>query len=140
MPVNGELYMKRRDFIQLSAFAAGIITFPLLHSCSPTEGESAISKPVFLSRLLDANTIRAAGKAYLQKKPRENDDDKLIRLLAGNSSIANAADEKTIHQFLDEKIKHDFETGNTVLVNGWVLAVTEARQCALFSRVHSQDE
>ena len=94
-------------------------------------------QPVFLSRLFDETTIRDAGKAYLQKKPAENDDDKLIRLLAGNSSIANSADEKTIHQFLDEKIKHDFETGNTVLVKGWVLAVTEARQCALFSRVHN---
>jgi hypothetical protein len=51
-------------------------------------------KPVFLSRLFDETTIGDAGKAYLQKKPAENDDDKLIRLLAGNSSIANSADEK----------------------------------------------
>jgi len=30
-------------------------------------------------------------------------------------------------------VRRDFETGRTVLVNGWVLAATEARQCALFS-------
>ena len=137
MPVNGESHMKRRDFIQFSAFATAATSFPLLHSCKPSINERALLQPVFLSRLFDETTIRDAGKAYLQKKPAENDDDKLIRLLAGNSSIANSADEKTIHQFLDEKIKHDFETGNTVLVKGWVLAVTEARQCALFSRVHN---
>jgi hypothetical protein len=78
--------------------------------------------------------IRDAGKAYLKKTHGENDDDKLAQLLA-NNDIANSTDEKAIHQYLAEKIKHDFETGSTVLVKGWVLAVTEARQCALFSLV-----
>ena len=30
-------------------------------------------------------------------------------------------------------VRRDFETGRTVLVNGWILSVNEARQCALFS-------
>ena len=32
-----------------------------------------------------------------------------------------------------DQVRDDFANGRTVLVNGWVLAVTEARQCALFS-------
>ena len=131
-------YMKRKDFIQLSAFAAAAISLPLLHSCSPSVNNRAISQPVFLSRLFDESTIKETGKAYLQKAPAENDDDKLVRLLADNSSIATSADEKTIHEYLDKKVKQDFETGNTVLVKGWVLAITEARQCALFSLVNGQ--
>ena len=123
--------MKRRDFIQLSAFAAAAVSFPLLHACNSAV-DHTMSKPVFLSRLFDEQTIKDTGKAYLQKTPSENDNNKLVQLLAGNSSLTDA-DEKTIHQYLDEQIKHDFETGNTVLVKGWVLAVTEARQCALFS-------
>jgi len=67
----------------------------------------------------------------------ENDDDKLIQLLSGNSPIAGSSDETAIHQYLDQKVKQDFETGNTVLVKGWVLSVTEARQCALFSLANS---
>src|SRR3954463_5378237 len=126
--------MKRRDFIQLSAFAGAAISFPSLQSCS-TGNEHAMSQPVFLSRLFDENTIRDAGKAYLQKTPSEKDDDKLVQLLADNSSIAKSSDEKAIQRYLDEKIKRDFETGKTVLVKGWVLAVTEARQCALFSLI-----
>ena len=35
---------------------------------------------------------------------------------------------------LEKKIKTDFETGNIVLVDGWVLSISEARQCALFSQ------
>ncbi|HEY6977247.1 MAG TPA: hypothetical protein VH396_13215 [Chitinophagaceae bacterium] len=127
--------MKRRKFIQLSAFAAATVSFPFLHSCSSPAGEHKMSQPVFLSRLFDENMIREAGKAYLQKTPSENDDDKLVQLLADNSSIVNSTDEKAIHQYLDKKINHDFETGKTVLVKGWVLAVTEARQCALYSLI-----
>ena len=96
-----------------------------------------MGQPVFLSRLFDENTIREAGKTYLKKMPAENDDNKLIELLAGNSSIADSSDEKLIHQYLDEEIKQDFEEGKTVLVKGWVLSVTEARQCALFSLIKS---
>jgi len=129
--------MKIRFFIQLSAFAAAAISFPLLQSCSPSAGEHMLSQPQFLSRLFDKKTISEAGKAYLQKTPAENDDDKLIQLLSGNSPITGSSDETAIHQYLDQKVKQDFETGNTVLVKGWVLSVTEARQCALFSLANS---
>jgi len=125
--------MKRKDFIKLSAFATVAISIPLLDSCGPSVAERAMSQTGFLSRLFDVKTIKDAGKAYLQKTPAENDDDRLVQLLADNGSITNSTDEKAIHEYLDEKIKQEFETGNTVLVNGWVLAITEARQCALFS-------
>ena len=32
---------------------------------------------------------------------------------------------------------NDFESGNTVIVNGWILSLTEARQCALYSFWHA---
>ena len=34
---------------------------------------------------------------------------------------------------LDDQIRDDFATGRTVVVDGWVLSLTEARQAALFS-------
>jgi len=37
---------------------------------------------------------------------------------------------------LEESIKNDFETGNTVIVDGWILSRTEARQCALLSTIN----
>ena len=125
--------MKRRDFIQLSAFATAAISLPLLHSCSPSLTVGAMSQPVFLSRLFDKNMIKDAGQAYLKKVPSEGDENRLVELIASNGNIINSTDESAIHQYLDKKIQDDFATGNTVLVKGWVLAVTEARQCALFS-------
>lgn len=125
--------MKRIDFIKLSAFATVAISLPLLHSCSPSATQQTMSQPIFLSRLFDKDMIKNAGKTYLKKTPAENNDKKLIQLLVSDNAIANSNNEKAIHQYLNKKIKYDFETGNTILIKGWVLAVTEARQCALFS-------
>src|SRR3954470_19671758 len=95
------LHMKRSEFIQLSAFAAAAISLPLLHSCAPPAAASKLSKPVFLSRLFDENTIRETGKAYLLKTPAENDVDKLISLLSRDETIATSTNEKEVHKFLD---------------------------------------
>ncbi len=129
--------MKRKDFLRLSAFTAAAISLPLLHSCNSPAWENAIAQPVFLSRLFDKETIIKAGKAYLEKIPAEKDDDILIKLLSDNGQMADSSDVNEIHQFLEEKIKNDFDEGSTILVNGWVLAITEARQCALFSLISS---
>ncbi len=123
--------MNRKDFIYLSTFAAAAISIPLLHSCNVAGSRSAMANPVFLSRLFDKETIRNVGKAYLDKMPNENDDQKLIQLL-GEGSIEESSDTKAVHQYLDGRIRHEFEIGDTIIVKGWVLALTEARQCALF--------
>jgi len=127
--------MKRKEFLQRSAFAAAAITLPLLHSCKSPVSDDEMVDPQFLSRLFDEQTIRKTGAAYLQKMPGEKDHNKLVGLLAGNSSIARSSDENEIHQYLEEKIKRDFDEGKTVMLNGWVLSVTEARQCALYSLI-----
>ncbi len=129
--------MKRKDFIQLSAFATAAISLPLLHSCNAPRSDQAMAQLNFLSRLFDEQTIKITGASYLQKIPAEKKPDKLVQLLSDNSPIAGSLDEKAIHQYLEEKIKKDFDEGRTVMVNGWVLSVTEARQCALFSLVKS---
>jgi hypothetical protein len=48
--------------------------------------------------------------------------------------LADVDDEKiTDVAAWEEQIKNDFGTGNVVIIDGWILAITEARQCALFS-------
>jgi hypothetical protein len=34
---------------------------------------------------------------------------------------------------MSDLVRGDFAHGRTVIVDGWILSVTEARQCALFS-------
>lgn len=84
----------------------------------------------------DPSTIEALGKAYLEMAPQENTPATLIDHLlldARNKPIPAPTDSLELKEFLQQKVQSDFESGNTVIVSGWVLSLTEARQCALFS-------
>ncbi len=128
--------MERRVFIKLSAFTAAAISVPLLNSCNENPINKAVAEPIFLSRLFDYKTIPAMGQAYLEKVPAEKSENKLSELLSDKSPIAESSDVNAIHSYLDKKVHRDFETGKTVIVKGWVLSLTEIRQCALFSLIN----
>jgi len=111
--------MERRRFIYYlaAATAATTATATAFTACRHRYG--ALDQPDFLSHLCDAGTLRNIGTAYRKQTPSEAREKKLIGLLGKGPS--------------PETIKNDFTTGNIVIVNGWVLSLTEARQCALYS-------
>lgn len=91
----------------------------------------ALAQPELLEAL-GAGRVRAIGTQYRSVTPTEQNADALraailasrpmrVRLLPG----ASAPIASLIHD--------DFEQSRTVILNGWILSVTEARQCALFS-------
>jgi hypothetical protein len=121
--------MHRRTFIHLSAYTAIALTLPLVDSCSPLT-DKALEQPLFFSHLVDLKTIKETGKAYLKLIPSEKDQATLTSLLLGNDT---SKDKKSIQKLLDSRVKQDFETNKIVTAAGWVLSITEARQCALYS-------
>jgi hypothetical protein len=129
--------MQRRTFLYLSAYTAAALSLPIVNGCTPVVGEIAIAQPLFFSHLADVKTVLETGKAYRKANPGENDKDKLTGLLLANSDLKQSADARLIQSFLDNKVEADFKTGKIVTVKGWVLSVTEARQCALFSIIKS---
>lgn len=100
--------MKRRKFILLSLAATGAASLPFA-GCSPHDA------PEMLSKLCDEKTMREIGREYLAKHPAENNRDALKKL-------TRPAD-----------IRAEFSNGNVVVIKGWVLSLTEARQCALLT-------
>jgi hypothetical protein len=126
--------MKRSAFIYYSLVATGAIAIPSLR-CTNNNYRQVLQQPQFLSGICDAETLRAIGKTYrdkLQLNDREQLESKLMRENDG-TSISKNTDNSSIISFLDKKIKQDFESGETVVIKGWVLSETEAQQCALFS-------
>lgn len=124
-------FMERRIFLKLSAFTAAAISLSI-QGCADDELTNAMSKPTFFSRFADQQTIHDAGAGYLKSASSENSKSKLLDLLKENIDAA-AKDESAIQSAIDKKVQHDFDGGNTVIANGWILSITEARQCALFS-------
>jgi hypothetical protein len=110
--------MKRRTFIYLAGATALAVPFVRCHHYSSTLTRS-LSQPDFLGHICDEATIRDIGAAYRVRTPDEAKEDKLVSLL--------------LPQQLDVAIHNDYTTGKVVTVKGWVLSLTEARQCALYS-------
>jgi len=121
--------MQRRTFIYLSTYTALALTLPLAEGCSPSP-EIIASQPLLFSKLADKKTIAEAGVAYRQQFPKENDRMVLRKLLIGTD---RQQDRSAIEKQLDNSVLNDFKTGKVIATSGWVLSVTEARQCALYS-------
>ena len=129
--------MLRRKFILLTATGGTAICMTGLN-CSSRKPAfyDVLDKPGELAHICDTKTIQKIGKAYRLQAPSESGSDRLISLLSADSNgepLSASLDKKYVETLINKKIIQDFEKGNTVTVKGWILAVTEARQCALFA-------
>ena len=124
--------MERRLFVKLSAFTALALTLPFAESCSSGSKEMTIAQPFLLSHLVDGKTIKEAGADYLKTHAAENSAQKLSQLLLAGKS-PDAIDKDTIQNMLEQQVATDFKNGKVLQVSGWVMSITEARQCALYS-------
>ena len=128
--------MKRRSFILLSATGLTALVLPSL-GCNHVDATTAkiLQLPNQLSHIVDAQTIRDIGNAYRKQLATDVDKDKLLNLLLTDDAgkAVSSSDTTLLKTVLNDKVKSDFEKGNTVTVKGWVLSETEARQCAVYS-------
>ena len=127
--------MQRRQFLQLTAMGGTVILVTGM-SCSRRHpaSDDILEKPEALAQICDLKTLKEIGMAYHEQTASEKDADKLAALLLTDSAgnpVSSASDHSFIQSLMSKKIEHDFETGNIVIVKGWILSITEARQCAL---------
>jgi hypothetical protein len=76
-----------------------------------------------------ASSVRCLGQAYLRQHPEEASRALLLRELRRDLDSMDAADDLTIGIRL--RISDDFAAGRTIMLDGWVLSITECRLCAL---------
>lgn len=125
--------MKRRQFFGIAAAgAAGLV----VTGAAPWTGASAerlaLAQPGLLNVLRNHGLIREIGLLYRDAYPHEADPQILESLLrAGHRSGSGPAHAAR----LDRQSRRDFAEKRTVTLKGWILSVTEARQCALYSFV-----
>jgi hypothetical protein len=121
--------LDRRRFLQLAA--TGMVAGLTTSACARDTGEdvSALDKPA-LVEMLGPDRAREIGTQYRAAMPRENTA----------ATLRDAIFSSQHRQFpwirsrsIEEQIHDDFASGRTVVVSGWVLSQTEARQCALYS-------
>lgn len=121
--------LDRRRFLQLAAtgMVAGLTTSACARDASEDAG--ALGKPA-LVEMLGPERVREIGTQYRAAVPNENTEATL------RDAISNSQHRHFPwigRKSIEEQIRDDFAAGRTVVVNGWVLSETEARQCALYS-------
>ena len=127
--------MDRRQFLRVTA--AGAVTglsVPVIGASARGADDRtlrALAYPNLLG-VLGAERVHAIGVSYREATPAERDADALRTAIAIARTAEGVGGE---HARLDSGalVARDFADERTVLVDGWVLSVTEARQCALFS-------
>ena len=124
--------MKRRYFlVGLSSVAVITVTGTYLYSNRDIEYDPVIAEPFFLSHIWDSESIIDSGNKYLSAAENEKDEQALVKhILKGNSSS-----ESESMQNINKQISDDFKNDQTILVDGWILSITEARQCGLYSLI-----
>lgn len=88
-----------------------------------------------LARLFsNSRSATAVGRRYLALGIEPADIPLLAARVAGDGTAylrLRAADPRTLRRLMSEQQRRDFSAGRTVMIDGWVLSLTEARLCAI---------
>jgi hypothetical protein len=118
--------MKRRNFLLLTT--AGAIATITPFCKSHRASQTPLNTPEFLAMICDAQTIRKIGTDYRTTTNNESQESQLTDLLT--ASLDQSKDQT---EQITKRVRTDFATGRIVTLEGYVISLTEARQCALFS-------
>jgi hypothetical protein len=123
----------RRQFLRVTATGTVLGLLGADHALSPGLARDgyALASPALLA-LLGAPHVRAVGARYRHEHPAEATAPALTAALLETISRAGRASWVGVVPLADV-IRADFAQGRTVVVDGWLLSLTEARQCALYS-------
>jgi hypothetical protein len=126
--------MKRKVFIATAATVAlAIPTAYYFYSKKKPKG--SLIMPEMLGQFCSEAELKKIGTSYNQQVPKEASKDALTSLLLidenGKKISNNNSD--AVATALNKNIQQDFISNRTLVINGWVISQTEARQCALFS-------
>ncbi len=119
------MMLGRRQFLSAAAAgtALGLIGSGRADHDSPSDAPDLAHPELLLA--LGPAAVREIGEAYRALVPAESDRASLETALRAELRAARASNA--------DPVRADFAAGRTIVVNDWLLSVTEARQCALFS-------
>jgi hypothetical protein len=120
--------MDRRRFIHVTS--AGMVVAVTSWGCADSPDDvRELAHPALLE-MLGAERTREIGTRYRAAVPQEST---AAALRSAISSSRRRGFALSFRRPIEVQVHDDFEDGRTILVGGWVLSQTEARQCALYS-------
>jgi hypothetical protein len=130
--------MKRREFIGIAAVGAAGVVLPSPCLADGTVA-SILSRPRLIEILKDERAVQDLGESYRRVAANEDNAPVLTAAILHDlhavplAPLLGTSGGLALRGRVDELVHHDFSIGRTVILQGWILSLTEARQCALFS-------
>lgn len=125
--------LDRREVLGMTGRAGLVAACAILLACDDGAGEAAAageSDAIGASDITSTiDAIATIGRRYLAVTAGEN-DARTLRPLVGMSD-EQRVDVDALERRFDTAVRQDFAAGRTVLVDGWVLSLTEARLAAI---------
>lgn len=115
--------LDRRSFLQVGAL--GVIAAVATTVCTG-ENDRSLDQPLLIATL-GPERVRVLGAQYRAQTQNES------TAIALRNAIESGRGSRLFRKSIDDLVQDDFADGRTVLVDGWLLSVTEARQAALLS-------
>jgi len=136
LPRTRPMPMDRRQFLRVAATGAVVhLTSTACRSHADAASDAAALAQPELLALVGPEQVREIGRRYRRAVPAEHDAEALRAAILAASRASRLGEAPRVP--VAELVRSDFAEGRTVVVHGWVLSVTEARQCALFSLLHA---
>lgn len=127
--------MKRRTFVITAATAGAVISLSFAYKAwVKYRYQDPYATPEALLDVLDEDTCLYLGSRYLALHPAENTADILkAKIFSAKESgiVSNSFGHAATEKAISENIFREFSQSAMVLIDGWMLSHTEARQCAL---------
>ena len=122
--------MKRRKFILISSAGAAYAGFASCTFFHNGIEEKILAEPIFLHFIWDKEMVISIGKNYALNFPDDDFKAQVDRLIKEDRD-----DPLAIRHELEQIIHQEFTDEETVMLQGWVLSRTEARQCAIYNHL-----
>jgi hypothetical protein len=128
--------MNRRDFLFYAAAGSAALSLPAATLTGASSRRlTPLARPRTIQTIGRAPLVYRLGRTYRARWPDENDPNVLASAIRGEdpASASSPVAGSDLDAQIDRRIQQDFEAGRTVQLEGWILSVTEVRQCALYS-------
>ena len=122
--------MTRRSFLGMAAIGTAVaVTGGIVKWRFFASRRLALAFPLMLSAFCDEATLREVGRKYLAQVPGEDSTGVLLARIEaagapdGIEGVGEAA----------SQAEQDFVKKKILVIDGWIISQTEARQCALLA-------
>jgi len=128
--------MSRRSFLSKAAVAAAVVVAAGVAGWRlfPSR-KQALAFPSMLSGFCDEAALRDVGRRYLARFPGEASTSVLLARLAADGARRRAASSDALEAVSEAEslAEQDFVRQQILVIDGWIISRTEARQCALLA-------